>query len=122
LPFVVLNEVAIWLSRVIVHQVRPAVKRPFLTMLVAVVVAVEVVVVVESVVVRVTVLVTRVVSVTERGEVVVVEVVSVWVDVLVAVDVAVIVVDGPDAVMGERRRTSMQRCITHILGMWSPRR
>ena len=43
LPFVVLNEVAIWLSRVIVHQVRPAVKRPFLTMLVAVVVVVDVV-------------------------------------------------------------------------------
>jgi len=43
LPFVVLNEVAIWLSRVIVHQVSPAVKRPFLTMLVAVVVGVEVV-------------------------------------------------------------------------------
>lgn len=99
LPLVVRIEAATWLERVMVQDVRPLLKRPFRTMLVATVVAVEVVVVVESVVVMVTVLVMRVVSVMNRGEVVVVDVVSVWVDVLVEIDVTVIVVDGADAVI-----------------------
>jgi hypothetical protein len=99
LPPVLTIEAEIWLSLVMIHE--PAMglsNQPFLTMLVAVAVAVVEVVVVVSVVDKVTVLVTRVVSVTDMTDVVVSEAVSTCVEVLDNVSVTVTVVLGAETV------------------------